>query len=49
MDLWWVRGPINFWSDGGRVVEIRCETGVGGRIMEVLDGPDVLERARITM
>jgi uncharacterized glyoxalase superfamily protein PhnB len=50
MDLWWVRGPINFWSDGGRVVEVRCEPGVGGRIMEVLDDPaggDVLERARI--
>ena len=52
MDLWWVRGPINFWSDGGRVVEVRCEPGVGGRIMEVLDertGTDVLERARITV
>ncbi|HEY7106976.1 MAG TPA: SRPBCC domain-containing protein [Acidimicrobiia bacterium] len=51
MDLWWVRGPINFWSDGGRVVEVRCEPGVGGRILEVLDDPagdDVLERARIT-
>jgi uncharacterized glyoxalase superfamily protein PhnB len=51
MDLWWVRGPINFWSDGGRVVEVRCEPGVGGRIMEVLDEPsagEVLERARIT-
>jgi uncharacterized glyoxalase superfamily protein PhnB len=51
MDLWWVRGPINFWSDGGRVVEVRCESGVGGRIMEVLDDPGastVLERARIT-
>jgi uncharacterized glyoxalase superfamily protein PhnB/uncharacterized protein YndB with AHSA1/START domain len=51
MDLWWVRGPINFWSDGGRVVEVRCEPGVGGRIMEVLDNPaagEVLERARIT-
>jgi uncharacterized glyoxalase superfamily protein PhnB/uncharacterized protein YndB with AHSA1/START domain len=51
MDLWWVRGPINFWSDGGRVVEVRCEPGVGGRIMEVLDDPSastVLERARIT-
>jgi hypothetical protein len=51
MDLWWVRGPINFWSDGGRVVEVRCEPGVGGRIMEVLDDPGastVLERARIT-
>jgi uncharacterized glyoxalase superfamily protein PhnB len=52
MDLWWVRGPINFWSDGGRVAAIRCEPGVGGRIMEVLDdrrGGDVLERARITL
>ena len=39
MDLWWVRGPINFWTDGGRVVEVRCEPGVGGRIMEVLDDP----------
>lgn len=51
MDLWWVRGPINFWADAGRVVEIRCEPGVGGRIMEVLDDPsagEVLERARIT-
>lgn len=51
MDLWWVRGPINFWSDGGRVVEVRCERGVGGRIMEVLDDPasgEVLERGRIT-
>jgi uncharacterized glyoxalase superfamily protein PhnB len=51
IDLWWVRGPINFWSDGARVVEVRCEPGVGGRIMEVLDDPAagaVLERARIT-
>jgi len=51
MDLWWVRGPINFYSDGGRVVEVRCEPGVGGRIIEVLDDPAaglVLERARIT-
>jgi uncharacterized glyoxalase superfamily protein PhnB len=51
MDLWWVRGPINFWGDAGRVVEIRCEGGVGGRILEVYDDPsgdDVLERARIT-
>ena len=51
MDLWWVRGPINFFSDGGRVVEVRCEPGVGGRIMEVLDdssATSVFERARIT-
>jgi uncharacterized glyoxalase superfamily protein PhnB len=52
MDLWWVRGPINFWSDAGRVVEVRCERAVGGRIIEVLDDPvggEVLERARITL
>jgi uncharacterized glyoxalase superfamily protein PhnB/uncharacterized protein YndB with AHSA1/START domain len=51
LDLWWVRGPINFWSDANRVIEVRCEPGVGGRIMEVLDAPDsgeVFVRARIT-
>lgn len=51
MNLWWRRGPINFSSDAHRVVEIRCEAGVGGRIMEVLDHPDsddVFVRARIT-
>ena len=52
MDLWWVRGPINFWGDAGRVVEIRCEPGVGGRILEVYDdqsAANALERARITV
>lgn len=39
MDLWWARGPINFWGDSHRVVEVRCEPGVGGRIMEVYDHP----------
>jgi uncharacterized glyoxalase superfamily protein PhnB len=51
LDLWWVRGPINFWSDAHRVVEVRCEPGVGGRIMEVLDRGDtgeVFVRAHIT-
>ncbi|HEY2332828.1 MAG TPA: VOC family protein [Acidimicrobiales bacterium] len=51
LDLWWVRGPINFWSDGSRVVAVRCEPGVGGRIMEVLDSPEsgeVFVRAHIT-
>jgi len=51
MDLWWVRGPINF-SDAGRVVEVRCEPGVGGRIGEVLDdraGGPLREKARITV
>ena len=50
LDLWWVRGPINFWSDAHRVIEVRCEPGVGGRIMEILDSPDsgeVFVRARI--
>lgn len=40
MNLWWMRGPINFFSEGHRVVEMRCEGGLGGRIMEVLDSPD---------
>jgi uncharacterized glyoxalase superfamily protein PhnB len=51
LDLWWVRGPINHWSDAGRVVEVRCEPGVGGRILEVLDDAsagEVFELARIT-
>jgi hypothetical protein len=51
MDLWWVRGPINFF-DAGRVVEMRCEPGVGGRIGEVLDHPTTGEfkpRAEITL
>lgn len=43
LDLWWVRGPINFWSDAHRVIEVRCEPGVGGRIMEVLDAHDSAE------
>ncbi len=52
IDLWWLRGPINFWSDGGRVAEVRCEPGVGGRILEVLDdraAGEVLVRACITV
>jgi uncharacterized glyoxalase superfamily protein PhnB len=52
MDLWWVRGPINFYGDAGRIAEIRCEDGVGGRILEIYDSPDrsdALERARITV
>jgi DNA repair exonuclease SbcCD ATPase subunit len=36
LDLWWVRGPINAY-DTGRLVEMRCEHGVGGRILEVYD------------
>jgi len=51
MDLWWQRGPINFFGDAARIVEVRCEPGVGGRIVEVYDRPDSTEgfvRARIT-
>ena len=41
LDLWWVRGPINHWA-GGRVVAMRCEPGVGGRLLEVYED-DALE------
>jgi uncharacterized glyoxalase superfamily protein PhnB len=49
LDLWWVRGPINAY-DSGRLVEMRCERGVGGRILEIYDAEsgDGLELARIT-
>jgi uncharacterized glyoxalase superfamily protein PhnB len=49
IDLWWVRGPINFY-DSARVIAMRCEPGVGGRLLEVYsaDGSDVLELGRIT-
>ena len=49
LDLWWVRGPINAY-DSGRLVEMRCEEGVGGRILEVYDRVtgEGLELARIT-
>src|SRR6266545_654239 len=50
LDLWWVRGPINAY-DTGRLVEMRCEPGVGGRILEVYDDAsgDALELARLTV
>jgi uncharacterized glyoxalase superfamily protein PhnB len=49
INLWWLRGPINNW-DSARVVEMRCEPGVGGRLLEIYDEAtgDVLELARIT-
>jgi len=49
MDLWWVRGPINFF-DSARAVSMVCEPGVGGRILEVYGSEplDALEIARIT-
>jgi uncharacterized glyoxalase superfamily protein PhnB len=49
INLWWLRGPINNW-DSARVVELRCERGVGGRLLEIYNEAegDVLELARIT-
>jgi uncharacterized glyoxalase superfamily protein PhnB len=48
IDLWWVRGPINFF-DSARVTAMRIEPGVGGRILEVYTPPDdVLELGTIT-
>jgi uncharacterized glyoxalase superfamily protein PhnB len=51
LDLWWQRGPINFWSSANRVAAVRMEPGVGGRIVEVLTGDDgqEFERGRITI
>lgn len=34
--LWWVHGPINYF-DSGRALGMRCEAGVGGRLIEVYD------------
>jgi len=49
MDLWWVRGPINF-HDSARAVAVRCEPGVGGRLLEVYNDAtgEGLELGRIT-
>jgi uncharacterized glyoxalase superfamily protein PhnB len=46
LDLWWVRGPINHFA-GGRALAMRCEPGVGGRLLEVYED-DALELGRIT-
>lgn len=49
MDLWWVRGPINFYH-AARAAGVRCEPGVGGRLLELYsdDAADALVRGRIT-
>jgi uncharacterized glyoxalase superfamily protein PhnB len=49
IDLWWVRGPINF-HDAARAIGMRCEHGVGGRLLEIYsqDASDALELGRIT-
>lgn len=50
MNLWWVRGPINFY-DSARAVATTCEPGVGGRLLEVYDeaSGDALELGKITI
>ena len=50
MDLWWVRSPISFY-DGARAVAMRCEPGVGGRLLEIYDEStgEALELGRITI
>jgi hypothetical protein len=49
IDLWWVRGPINFF-DAARAIGMKIEPGVGGRVLEVYraDPEDVLEIGQIT-
>lgn len=49
LDLWWVRGPINAYG-ADRLVEMRCEPGIGGRLIEIYDrdSGEGLELARIT-
>lgn len=50
IDLWYVRGPINYF-DFARALGMRCEPGVGGRLIEVYDEAtgEGLELARITV
>jgi uncharacterized glyoxalase superfamily protein PhnB len=50
MDLWWVRGPINYF-DSARACGLVCEPGVGGRIVEIYDSNSGqgLELGRITV
>jgi uncharacterized glyoxalase superfamily protein PhnB len=50
IDLWYVRGPISYF-DFARAVGMRCEPGVGGRLVEVYDEAtgEGLELARITV
>lgn len=50
MDSWWVRGPINAF-DSSRALAMVCESGVGGRLLEVYDAEtgEGLELGRITV
>lgn len=50
LDQWWLRGPINYF-DSARAVGMRCEPGVGGRLIEVYDEAtgEGLDLGRITV
>ncbi len=49
MGKWWIPGPINFW-DSARAIEMRCESGVRGRLIEVYDETgEGLELGRFTV
>ena len=48
VDLWWVRGPANFY-DGARARGMRFEPGVGGRFIQINDGTDDRELGRIML
>lgn len=48
IDLWWVRGPINNY-DSSRIVQLRIEPGVGGRVKEIYDEASGDESARETV
>ncbi len=50
IDRWWLAGPINY-HDAARAVGMRCECGVGGRLVEVYDSAtgEGLELGRITV
>ena len=50
LDLWWVRGPINFHGPG-QCIAMRMEPRVGGRLLEVYDDAtgDAFEIGRITV
>src|SRR5688572_20821781 len=48
LNLWWVRGPINHWA-AGRMIEIRLEPHVGGRLLEVYGQGEPLELGRVTL
>jgi uncharacterized glyoxalase superfamily protein PhnB len=48
VDLWWVRGPANFY-DGARARGMRFEPDVGGRFIQLNDGVADRELGRITL